>query len=540
MIFYLSLFVSFLLVSFGQSAWVSGLGVLAAAGGFALFWFAMLQVEKKRDRFWLALVWFATASAIHLSWMSSLKYMGPLMLGVYAFLALGLGAQFALLSLLVKADASFRRMLAIAGCWVLFEWIRIFFLTGFTWNPVGLMLADSPFAIQFASLFGVYGLSFWVILVNLVFLKALQKRQFALWTLLALLPHGFGALHESYIRKHFQSGETMAAALIDTGLTIEEKYGDARFPDRYIDPLDQWERIWRYLETDKKIDLLVLPEGSVPYTAYRTIYHLDEVRERWISVFGNEAEQDFPLLQRPYARSFKVDGKTHWKVNHAFIAQALSNHLGARVIVGLDHDGEGRKTNSAFQFTPQKIVPEIYEKRILAPIGEYIPLQSIDWISRFLKDQFGIGGSFDAGEEAKVFSGDRPIGAAICLEELYSSAVRDLREKGAELLVGLSNDGWFPDSRLGVQHFHHSKIRAAENGLFLLRSSNRGVSSLIDCFGRPIEVKEKPGALYLSFPVYSYPTLYSFWGDSLILCLSSFFLIFLIEKKKLPLNGPLG
>ena len=107
---------SLLLTAFGQPAWIPGCGVFASAFGFALFWKAMLSFEKPRDRFFLAMIWFAAVQGIQLSWLATLDYMGPLILVVYLFLILAMGAQFGVLSLLVQRTLSWRKALAIAGC----------------------------------------------------------------------------------------------------------------------------------------------------------------------------------------------------------------------------------------------------------------------------------------------------------------------------------------------------------------------------------------------------------------------------------------
>ncbi len=173
------------------------------------------------------------------------------------------------------------------------------------------------------------------------------------------------------------------------------------------------------------------------------------------------------------------------------------------------------------------------DKRILVPIGEYIPFQNIRWIADFIAREYGITASFDVGKEAKVLQSHLTIGVPICLEEMHSWLVRDLRNRGAELLVSLSNDVWFPSSRLAKQHFEHEKNPGC--GKWGLPSSveqqrNYRRSGL---FGRSIGIRPpgNPGALYLSIPIFSYPTLYSLWGDAIIFSISGLsFLIFIAFK----------
>ncbi|HSX38506.1 MAG TPA: apolipoprotein N-acyltransferase [Chlamydiales bacterium] len=513
--------ISFFLVAFGQCAWIREAGVIAAMGGYALFWMAMLQLPQKKSRFFLAMSWFIAVQAVQLSWMTSTFYMGLMILGVYFFLLVALGVQFAFLSSMLS-PASMNKpitQVAIAGGFVILEWARIYFLTGFTWNPVGLALASSRYSLQLAAVFGIYGLTFWVILTNLAALSLVLyptvKRAFY-WAFLALFPYGFGIGHEAIIQKCHAPTTYFTAALINTGIRVEEKNKTFESPVAFIPPHQQWERVMSWLSGHEPVHFIILPEAAFPF-GNNPFYPLDLFQKKWENYFGEESAKDFPSLTPPFAHLHE----STWFVSNAFFLQSLANHFSADLIAGLDDSNAmQRYTNTAFLFRPFSEQVERYDKRILAPVGEYVPLQKIRWVADFFEKKFGIKDSFDAGKEAKVFQSHVSIGVPICLEEIYSGLVRDLRNRGAELFVGLSNDVWFPDSRLGKQHFEHARIRAAENGVFFLRSSNMGITGGIDCFGQPICTKEKQGALFVSFPAFSYATLYSFWGDAAILFIS--------------------
>jgi apolipoprotein N-acyltransferase len=524
--------VSFLLTALGQPAWIRGLGPLAAAFGFALFWRAMLAFPRKQDRFFLSMAWFTCVQGVQLSWMATVDYMGPFILVVYLFLILGMGAQFGLLSFFFDRPITASRALAMAGCWTIFEWLRLFFLCGFTWNPVGLALVDSPYSLQFASVWGIFGLSFWVILVNLAAIHALMEKttkKIALWGSLALFPYAFGLANQAWIESRVPSSGSLNVALIQTGLFPEQKDRLPEDPSAYIQPLDQWARILAVLDDKKKVDLIVFPEAALPLGAHNAGYSLEAVKRCF-------DEGDFPPLKSPYA----VHDWAGWKVCNAFLIQALANHFKSDVIIGLDDVDLAGKYNAAFHFRPNDLPYERYEKRVLAPIAEYIPMRQWRRLSHFVGQQFGIYSSFDAGTKAKVFQSTFPIGVSICLEETFSNLTRELRVEGAELFVNLTNDAWFPRSRLPRQHFDHGRVRAAENGVYILRACNTGVTGVIDCFGKPVDQlpvsEEKASALYLTLPIRSYSTLYTWWGDQAILGISAVGLLFhfLFQKKKLP------
>ncbi|PIS02612.1 MAG: apolipoprotein N-acyltransferase [Chlamydiae bacterium CG10_big_fil_rev_8_21_14_0_10_42_34] len=523
---------SFILVAFGQPAWISGFGVLAAAFGFALFWRAILNYQSPRERFIASVIWFSCVQGVQLSWMATLDYMGPLILVMYLFLIIAMGVQFGVLSFFLEHPPSLLRSFAMAGCWTLFEWMRLYFLCGFTWNPVGLSLTDSPYSLQFASVWGIFGLSFWVILVNLVALKALVEkstRHIVVWSSLAFFPYAFGLVQQSVVESHVPVSGNLSVALVQTGLLPEQKDQIPNSHSAYVSPLDQWRRILEVLDPEEKVDLIVLPEAALPLGAHLAGYDLSKIDQ----CFKKSA---FAPLKDPYA----LFSKGAWRVSNAFLCQTLANQSGAHVIVGLDDQDFTGKYNAAFHFVPGNGSYERYEKRVLVPVGEYVPLQKWRRFARFVAEQFGIYSSFDAGSEVKIFKAHYPIGISICLEETFSHLTRELRLKGAEVFVNLTNDVWFPRSKLPQQHFDHGRVRAAENGVPILRACNTGITGAVNCFGRQVArldpSEKKADALYFSMPIRSFPTLYTWWGDSGILAISVGSLVsyFAYRKKKLP------
>jgi apolipoprotein N-acyltransferase len=500
----ISYVLSFLLVAFGQNAWVPPFAPIAALCGYALFWQSTLPFSQ-RLRFWGALIWFASVQGIQTSWMTTTDYMGPLILLVYVGLLFCLGVQFGLLTILIRPPFSLSRCAAFSGIWVLMEWIRLFPCSGFTWNPVGLSLTTLNLSLQAASLFGIFGLSFWVMFVNLIALRAKERQTHsALYTFLgcALIPYLFGAMHQ---QQRLSDSRTLSALLIQTALLPEEREYFYGRPDRMIPPVQQWERIFEQIGYDQP-DLIVLPEGALPFKASQEIYPQ--------SVF----RQFFPesSISVPY-------------VSTLGLLQALADEMESEIIVGLDDHNP--PVNAAFHLIPHQTMIQRTEKRVLMPIAEYIPLKGI--LARFILETFGIEGSFQPGSEPRIFSGSVPIGVSICYEETFSEMTRVLCRKGAKLLVTISNDVWFPHSRLAQQHFDHGIIRAVENGVPLLRSSNTGVTGAVDCFGRVLAIAplDQLCALSVELPLYTAFTFYSYWGDAAILILSTLFALILAGNR---------
>jgi apolipoprotein N-acyltransferase len=515
------LIVSFLIVAFGQSSWVPFLGPIAAMGGYALFWKGMLMAGEPLKRFFISTFWFMAVQGVQLSWLATPHYMGVLILLVYILVILALGIQFGCLSSFLSPDKSlsFFGCVSLAGGWIFFEWIRIYFLTGFTWNPVGLALASHSLSLQLAAFIGIYGLSFWVILTNMFVLNGFKRS----WGLALLFPYALGFIHQSEWAHRSKTAEIFRVALVDTALLVEEKHWVSDRSDAFIDPLDQWGRVFEFLAGEGPLDLIVLPEAAFPHgkeTEYCSHSSFCEVWKHW---FGKASLDVLPR-------------RSSFFVGNAYIAQALANQFKADLIIGLDFKENGQMYNGAFYFQPYSGEIHSYKKRILAPVGEYIPLENNKWVRKFLKNRFQIESSFKAGDEAVIFPFKQPIGISICLEEVYPELIRDLKCQGAKLLVSLSSDVWFPFSKLGRQHLDHGRIRSVENGLFLLRSVNMGCSAVIDCFGNIVEILEnQEGALILNVPMISHSTWYTKIGALPIVLSGSFcFFLFIIQwfRKK--------
>ncbi|MEM7174570.1 MAG: apolipoprotein N-acyltransferase [Chlamydiota bacterium] len=524
---------SWAVVAFGQPHYSVLLSLVVAGVGVAFFWSVLMQIKTKRLRFGLSLGWFTAVQLVQLSWLASPKYQGLYIILVYLALALWLGVQFGGLSLLLPAQApiSWLRMLLIASAWTLCEWSRLFVFCGFVWNPLGLTLSAHPLPAQLASLWGVFGLSFWVVLVNLIALNvffAPKRRIVTAWLGCFLFPYIWGVLQIGYHswRQHLVDRKKLTVALVQPALFPDQKQLWPGSIDRFVPPFDQWQGILSALETKrnqgKAFDLIVLPEAAVQFDAYACVYpYYDVVRH--LGNVWQETQLDLKeLLRAPLAK--KSEGK--WFVSNAFWVQSLANYYQSEVVVGLgDCDLEtGDCYNAAFHFVPKQKTIRRYEKQILLPLAEYLPLSFL----QPLVARYGIHSSFVPGKEAKVFSDRFPMSISVCYEECFGDRMRAGRQKGAELFVNVTNDGWYPFSQLPKQHFAHSYLRTLENGVPLVRACNTGVTVAVDSLGQVIEqlegesgdVETVSGVLVSSVNLYSYKTLYTFWGDQFIVGIS--------------------
>lgn len=535
--------VSWALFAWGQPHISPILSVLASSFGLALMWLALLRIRSKKSRYVVSALWFFAVQLVQLSWFASPTYQGSYIYFVYGGLALWLGVEFGILSLFLpkKGPISFRRILGVSALWTLLEWSRLFVLCGFAWNPVGLSLTGFNISSQLASVIGVFGLSFLVMMINLLgvnFYYRRNKRAFLLYGGVLLFPYLFGAFHLDFHGKRDRKAP-FHVALVQTALLPDEKdyyYGKE---DRFVHPYLQWYSIVTYLKnhSDKRLDLIVLPEYALPFGSHAKVYSYSDMAPFMEGELGDLAS----LLTEPFAEKRK--GK--WYVSNSFWAQALADYHQAELVMGLDSKDGKDHYNAAFHFSSHG-AREVtrYEKRVLLPLAEYLPFTFL----KPLVARYGITNFFTHGKESKVIGEKHPMSLSVCYEECFPHIMREGRIKGAKLFVNVTNDGWYPYSRLPEEHYIHGRIRAIENGVPLLRACNTGITAGVDSLGRTVARLEngeggfelEKGALFIPLDLYSYPTLYTFWGDAFIVLISLVSLIFLrnplAEKRESDLS----
>ncbi len=544
---------SFFLVAFGQPAWNWWGGLVTAMLGYALFWRAALCWERRFHRFILGIIWYTGIQLVQLSWMVAHPYSAVFV--VFVFLALGTGIQFGIICLFVNRRTLSRPscIVAVASMWTLMEWARLFFLSGFTWNPAGLSLTGSIYSLQMASLWGVYGLTFWVILVNLLALRASVayrwKKSLFIWVICAAIPYAYGMFHFHIHERLMQQGihhpdAKLRTLLVQPAFPIEEEMVFRDTQDVLHFVIGEWKQILHILKTEvgESIDLIAFPEYVVPYGTYFLVFPYEVVETTFRQMFGEDGVKALPPFEEPLAGFVETVYGPMAMVSNAYWVQAVANLFHSDVVVGLEdvaHSPTMERSvfNAAFYFRPVSKEQERYEKRVLIPMGEYLPFA----FCKDLAEQYGVASSFSPGTEAKVFQGKVPFGVAICYEETFGDLTRENRMMGAQLLVNLTSDVWYPNSRLPQQHFDHARLRTVESGVPLVRACNTGLTGAVDSLGRVVKTlgddryssEWLSAALLVDVPLYHYRTLYSRVGDGLIIGFCAMMLLFSFSFRDL-------
>jgi apolipoprotein N-acyltransferase len=190
----------------------------------------------------------------------------------------------------------------------------------------------------------------------------------------------------------------------------------------------------------------------------------------------------------------------------------LARGARAHVLLGIvAHAPAGGPLNSAVLVSPDGIAVSRYDKVNLVPFGEFVP-----WPFGFANKISTEVGDFVAGKRVVVSPvGSHKLGTFICYESVFPGFVRQFAAGGAELLVNISNDGWFGKRSARAQHLSMVRMRAAENRRWLLRATNDGITATIDPAGRLRGTLPEfaEATSYTGFTYIAEKTVYTRFGD---------------------------
>src|SRR6202035_1810005 len=200
--------------------------------------------------------------------------------------------------------------------------------------------------------------------------------------------------------------------------------------------------------------------------------------------------------------------------------------------------GQGAQIfNSAALISPEGDWTARYDKSHLVPFGEYLPFPRLFAFAGGLTKQVG---EFERGtSRSPLDAGGAKLGVFICYESVFPDEVRQFASNGAQVLVNLSNDGWYGDSGAYAQHLKQSRMRAVENNRWLLLDTNTGVTAAIDPNGRIVASapRKTRTALRAPYALSNSTTFYTRHGDwfaylCAIISVAALFMRLLRRKQK--------
>jgi apolipoprotein N-acyltransferase len=356
--------------------------------------------------------------------------------------------------------------LAIAiALWVGLEWCRSTLFLPCPWDLLGYSQVPSLRLLQLCDLTGIYGVSALVVAVNHGLYSVLTARarlvRLALLgaVLLLVLLYGDRRMTELHAER---PPRTLRVALVQPAIEPNQKW-DPSARENVVTEQEELSRV----AVAQEADLVVWPEASAPFVfAEDDVYASDSPR------FAPDHRLRERLVE--FVRTLGVPV--------LFGAPALSKQ-------SVGHGLAWSPLNRSLLLEPSGRLEATYDKMILVPFGEYVPLPRIFW---FVPKLVPAVGDFVPGSGPTLFA-VRGVSFAvlICYEAIFPDFVRRRVAGGAELLVNQTNDGWFGNSRAPLQHLSMATVRAIENRVPLVRVANTGISAVVS----------PDGAIELSIPL---------------------------------------
>ncbi len=435
--------------------------------------------------FLLGLVCGAVYYGVSCYWMGEVMYnyggisgfVAALIMVAFSLAAGSAEALFAgALALIASRRGWAARALVLAPVfWVAMELLYRSRIWNFPWDLLGTALVDNIPLTRIATVTGTYGLSFEIMLVNALFASAFlgPKRRRTLVLAVCILLVG----------------------VIETGRYFEPPpapaNGTARLVQQNIALNQEWtQQSYQQLLTDLKDISIMKPEETM----------------------GNEPLPDLIIWPESPAPFFEKDARLRETLS--YIAQQTHANVLAGTLGAVPGDSN-ELYNSAQLVMPNGQWGARYDKIHLVPFGEYVPLKSLFDLVHFNRLVQDVGNFVPGTERLVLPVNGYKMGTFICYESAYPDEVRPFVANGAQLLVNISNDGWFGNGAAPWQSLRMTRMRAIENERWVLRATNTGITASIDPFGRIIQQAQRNVRVAVNVPygVVTYTTFYSRHGD---------------------------
>jgi apolipoprotein N-acyltransferase len=340
-----------------------------------------------------------------------------------------------------------RALLLAPAVWVTTEVGRTVVLGGFPWDLLGYSQTRVLPIAQIASLTGVYGISALLVLASATVVLAALDRGFVGWTsLTAVVALVIAIASWGSVRL---AHNTLTRA--GTPLTVGLVQGNVAQDDKW-DPALENHILAKYLRMSHEAvkqgaELVLWPESATPFYFEESMRGL-EIRE--------------------FAREHRV-----WLL--------IGSDQFQRSVPPVSY-------NAAFMVRPDGTTAGVYRKVHLVPFGEYVPMRRALFFAAPLVEAVS---DFAAGDAPIVlpFRSTR-ISTAICYEVVYPALVSKTVRLGSALLTTITNDAWFGRSPAPYQHFEMAAMRAIEQGRYLARAANTGISGFVDPYGRVLAASD--------------------------------------------------
>lgn len=491
-----------------------GLSLVFAYAPFSLWWLPFIVLplwfkklentpfkEASKQGYAFSLGWFSSG----ISWVHvSIDQFGgiPLFASILvmvllcAYLAL-FGALACFLSARFTAQKRINLWL-LPAFWLIAEYCRSHFLTGFPWLSLGYSQIDGPLA-HWAPLIGEIGITY-ILLFTSVFIFKLIKLQHQKTIGISLTLLVLSTWQLSQVNWVTTSGEVTKVALIQGNMSQDMKWS----------PEQEWPTLLSYIDLTRvnyDADIIVWPESAIP-----ALEPLDHIQE-YLSMANKSAHLNESAI---------ITGI----INYDF---SNGEYYNALIVLG-DEDRESLQGSYSYNNANR------YYKNHLLPIGEFVPFQ--EWL-RPLAPLFNLPlSSFSRGDyvQKNLKAKGLHILPLICFEIAFPEQLIANFTTDTNILLTVSNDAWFGDSHGPHQHLEIARMRSLEFGRPLIRSTNTGITAVIDHKGKiqSVAPQFKEAVLKSDVALVKGQTPFSQWGliINLIIVLMSLFVGFIASAKK--------
>lgn len=387
--------------------------------------------------------------------------------------------------------------------WVALEFLREFLFSGFPWGTLGYSQHSWLVMIQSADLFGVYGVSYLLLLSNTALaegcltLRSASRQKFPVAAVLVaifLVAANFG-YGQWCLRQDLDSRvETVQTTLVQGNIPQDLKWQ----PDNQLNTVSIYRDLSLRAARKEERQLIVWPEAALPFYF-----------------------QDGGPLAEAVAK--------------------LPLETGSALLFGspaYQRDPGGlRYLNSAFLLSPKAEILGRSDKIHLVPFGEYVPLgRFLPFVNKLV---VGIG-DYSPGQINPLPVQNRQLGVLVCYEVIFPELAREYVRQGSDLLINITNDAWFGNSSAPWQHLAMVRFRAIENRVWVARAANTGISAFVAPSGMILQQSElfTTGFLSATIGLGAEAKLYSHLGDLVPGAFLLISLLWLLQTRRRFFNVP--
>jgi apolipoprotein N-acyltransferase len=408
----------------------------------------------------------------------------PILALLIVYCALYWGAAAALTSY-ISAALGFRFTLVAPLVFTALELVRNYALSGFPWGNIAYTQYKNLTIIQIASIAGVYGVTFLLTMSSAVVFewfssgrRSHRPRPYGSLVLFSMLVAAtfFWGMHRStVIEQQSKDAPRIKVGVLQGNIDQwrKSKSGEYRGSISSI-----YNRLTRTV-VSSGVDLVIWPEAAYPVAVPEEI-----------DSFDNE----WSLLEPRKSTAHTLLGASVYKID----PQVRRLH------------------NSAFLLDQSYSVISRFDKTHLVPFGEYVPLglpieKLVSGVGVYTPGSSPVPQVFMRGNKTVK------LGPLICYEGIFPEISRELVNRGANLMVNITNDAWYGVTSAPYQHLSMYAFRSIETGRYLARAANTGVSAFIDPYGR-INDRTKiftEAAIVADLPLLETQTIYARFGDLL-------------------------